>query len=198
VNAAIDGFEFQKRRIDSQIAELRQLLNGDRTEAAAGADSSVPKRKISAAARRRMAAAQKARWAKGGAQTGGSTEVVTAQDGQRATQEPRRQADRRLRQLIVIPNPLSAFRDKHTPRQGVLPRSASRSRGLWSRQATHNAQLCQYAEYVLASAALRHASRLFAACNLLAIPQHLRIQHHSRPEPTCTIRPVAAHHFAKR
>jgi len=49
VNAAIDGFEFQKRRIDSQIAELRQLLNGDRTEAAAGADSSVPKRKISAA-----------------------------------------------------------------------------------------------------------------------------------------------------
>jgi hypothetical protein len=64
INAAIDGFEFQKRRIDSQIAELRQLLNGDRTEAAAGADSSAPKRKISAAARRRMAAAQKARWAK--------------------------------------------------------------------------------------------------------------------------------------
>jgi hypothetical protein len=64
INAAIDGFEFQKRRIDSQIAELRQLLNGDRAEAAAGSDSSVPKRKISAAARRRMAAAQKARWAK--------------------------------------------------------------------------------------------------------------------------------------
>jgi hypothetical protein len=62
INAAIDGFELQKRRIDSQIAELRQLLNGYRTEA--GADSSVPKRKISAAARRRIAAAQKARWAK--------------------------------------------------------------------------------------------------------------------------------------
>jgi hypothetical protein len=64
INAAIAGFEFQKRRIDSQFAELQQLLNGDRTLAAAGADASAPKRKVSAAARRRMAAAQKARWAK--------------------------------------------------------------------------------------------------------------------------------------
>jgi hypothetical protein len=64
INAAIDGFEFQKRRIDSQIADLRQLLNGDHTLAAVGADNSAPKRKVSAAARRRMAAAQKARWAK--------------------------------------------------------------------------------------------------------------------------------------
>jgi hypothetical protein len=63
ITAAIEGFEVQKRRIDSQIAELRQLLNGDRTEPAA-APTSAPRKKMSAAARHRIAAAQKARWAK--------------------------------------------------------------------------------------------------------------------------------------
>ena len=64
IHAAIEGFDSQKRRIDSQIDELRQLLNGDSAET--GTDSGTPgrKRKISAAGRRRMAAAQKARWAK--------------------------------------------------------------------------------------------------------------------------------------
>ena len=64
INAAIEGFESQKRRIDSQIADLRQLLNGDRTEVAGTPRAPARKRKISAAGRRRMAAAQKARWAK--------------------------------------------------------------------------------------------------------------------------------------
>ena len=64
INAAIEGFESQKRRIDSQIDELRQLLNGDRTQAAVGATTSTRRRKMSAAGRRRIAAAQKARWAK--------------------------------------------------------------------------------------------------------------------------------------
>ena len=62
--AAIEGFESQKRRIDSRIDELRQLLNGDRTEAVATSEAPARKRKVSAAGRRRMAAAQKARWAK--------------------------------------------------------------------------------------------------------------------------------------
>ena len=64
INAAIEGFESQKRRIDSQIDELRQLLDGDRTQAAVGATTSTRRRKMSAAGRRRIAAAQKARWAK--------------------------------------------------------------------------------------------------------------------------------------
>lgn len=67
IHAAIDGFEFQKRRIDSQIDELRQLLSGGSTEHSAESEAPVHKRKISAAARRRMSAAQKARWAKAGA-----------------------------------------------------------------------------------------------------------------------------------
>jgi hypothetical protein len=62
--AAIEGFESQKRRIDSRIDELRQLLGGDRTEPAATSGAPARKRKVSAAGRRKMAAAQKARWAK--------------------------------------------------------------------------------------------------------------------------------------
>ena len=62
--AAIEGFESQKRRIDSRIDELRQLLNGDRTELATTSEAPARKRKVSAAGRRRMAAAQKARWAR--------------------------------------------------------------------------------------------------------------------------------------
>lgn len=64
IHAAIEGFESQKRRIDSQIDELRQLLNGGSAEPAAESGTPARKRKISAAGRRRMAAAQKARWAK--------------------------------------------------------------------------------------------------------------------------------------
>jgi hypothetical protein len=64
IHAAIEGFESQKRRIDSQIHDLRQLLNGDRAETGTESGTPARKRKISAAGRRRMAAAQKARWAK--------------------------------------------------------------------------------------------------------------------------------------
>jgi hypothetical protein len=64
INAAILGFEAQKTRINDQIAELRAMLSGDTTEAAATPQGKPSKRKISAAARRRMALGQKARWAK--------------------------------------------------------------------------------------------------------------------------------------
>src|SRR5207249_8535325 len=64
IHAAIEGFESQKRRIDSQVDELRQLLTTGSPEAALASGATAPKRKISAAGRRRMAAAQKARWAK--------------------------------------------------------------------------------------------------------------------------------------
>jgi hypothetical protein len=63
--AAIAGLELQKTHIDSQIAELRSMLPGRRTSSAA-TPSETGKRKrkkFSLAARRKMAAAQKARWA---------------------------------------------------------------------------------------------------------------------------------------
>jgi hypothetical protein len=64
--AAIEGFEAQKTRLDARIAEIRQKLGGGSSEEPA---SSAPpaagrkRRKMSAAARKRIADAQKKRWA---------------------------------------------------------------------------------------------------------------------------------------
>jgi hypothetical protein len=68
IDAAILGFEEQKRRLDGQIAELRAVRNG----ASQMAPASVrPRRKIGAAGRKAIAAAQRKRWAalKGGSAT---------------------------------------------------------------------------------------------------------------------------------
>jgi hypothetical protein len=64
IEAAIEGFEAQKRRIDGQIAELRANLSGAPASHAAEPTAHKPKRKFSAEALRRMREAQKRRWAK--------------------------------------------------------------------------------------------------------------------------------------
>ena len=64
ITAAIRGFEEQKRHIDTQIAELRATLSGAAVSAGAAPEAPARKRTISAAARRRMAAGQQARWAR--------------------------------------------------------------------------------------------------------------------------------------
>ena len=64
INAAIGGFEQQKLRIDAQIAELRAMLH--RGPTATAATPTAPKgkrRKMNAAARKRMSDAQRKRWA---------------------------------------------------------------------------------------------------------------------------------------
>jgi hypothetical protein len=63
IAAAIEGFESQKRRIDTQIGELRAMLSGSGAEGTAAPEAPTRKRKVSAAARRRMAEGQKRRWA---------------------------------------------------------------------------------------------------------------------------------------
>jgi hypothetical protein len=65
ITAAIDGFEAQKTRIDAKIAELRALLPGGSAETtAATSEPATPKRrKMSAAARKRIGDAQRKRWA---------------------------------------------------------------------------------------------------------------------------------------
>src|ERR1017187_8011602 len=78
LTAAIQGFEQQKLRIDAQIAELRTMLPGGRTETAATPE--VPKgkrRKMSAAARKRIGDAQRKRWAesKGTSQPAATSEA---------------------------------------------------------------------------------------------------------------------------
>ena len=65
ISAAIDGFEAKKKRIDAQIGELRSMLNGRPSSTAAASEMPTSRRKkFSAAVRRKMAMAQKARWAK--------------------------------------------------------------------------------------------------------------------------------------
>jgi hypothetical protein len=65
INAAIEGFEAQKRRIDEKIGELRAMLHGVPAKSAAASEApGRTRKKFSAAARRKMALAQKTRWAK--------------------------------------------------------------------------------------------------------------------------------------
>jgi hypothetical protein len=61
ITAAISGFEAQKEQINSKIAELRNMLH--HKDGHAAAEAPKVKRKMSAAARRRIALAQKKRWA---------------------------------------------------------------------------------------------------------------------------------------
>ena len=63
ITAAIEGFESQKRLLDVQIAELRQMLNGTLSEPGAVSAPTPKRRKRSAAVRARMAEAQRKRWA---------------------------------------------------------------------------------------------------------------------------------------
>jgi len=62
--AAIAGFEAQKDHIEARIAEIRSMLDGGRTQATAPTETGRPRKKFSAATRRKMAAAQRARFAK--------------------------------------------------------------------------------------------------------------------------------------
>jgi len=63
INAAILGFEEQRRHISTQITELRAMLLGGPTEPVATPEAPRPKRRLSAAGRRAIATATKKRWA---------------------------------------------------------------------------------------------------------------------------------------
>src|ERR1044072_3549742 len=90
IQAAIEGFESQKLRIDEQIAELRHLLKGDHTAPSGATESRRPTRKMSAAARKRIAAAQRARWAKVRIAASTSQKPSAAGDKARETAKERR------------------------------------------------------------------------------------------------------------
>jgi hypothetical protein len=74
LTAALEGLELQKQRIDEQIREVRLLLGKTSTRrgrppgsknggAAAHAAPTTKRSRLSPAARKRIAAAQKRRWA---------------------------------------------------------------------------------------------------------------------------------------
>jgi len=78
ITAAIQGLEAQKQHLDAQIAELRAILSGPKPTAAA-APQTAKRRTMSAAGRKRIAEAQRKRWA---AATGAS-ESATPQPARR-------------------------------------------------------------------------------------------------------------------
>ena len=86
--AALEGFEAQKTRIETKIAEIRGLLGGT----AVSSDTAKPKRKVSASARRRMARAQKLRWKK---------IKQTSETSQEATAKPKRHMSAGARKRIA-------------------------------------------------------------------------------------------------
>jgi len=75
LEAAILGFEAQKKRIDSQIAELRQMLSGEPIPTAARSRTPAKhtRRSMSAAGRKAISEASKRRWAAFHATSGNST-----------------------------------------------------------------------------------------------------------------------------
>ena len=89
--AAIDGFQEQKKRIDVQIAELRQMLGGNSTHVAAPPEARSRRRTLSAAARARIAAAQRKRWAaQRRASSGAKTAAAPARKKRRLSAAGRR------------------------------------------------------------------------------------------------------------
>jgi hypothetical protein len=74
INAAIDGFQAQKSKLDQRIAELRAMLSGTSVEAVTTPQPTPAKRrKFSAAALRRMREAQRQRWARVRGETAAAT-----------------------------------------------------------------------------------------------------------------------------
>jgi hypothetical protein len=63
INAAILGFEEQRRRLDDQIAELRAMLPGSSVLTPKPRPTVNKKRRMSAAGRKAIAEAQRKRWA---------------------------------------------------------------------------------------------------------------------------------------
>jgi hypothetical protein len=63
LNAALQGLEAQRARLDAHIAEVKRLLGARPQQPSAPAEAPKLKRKMSAAGRKRIAAATKKRWA---------------------------------------------------------------------------------------------------------------------------------------
>ena len=63
LNAALENLTGKRQQIDAQITEIRRLIGNSSQGASTEPATPGPKRKMSAAGRRAIAAAQKRRWA---------------------------------------------------------------------------------------------------------------------------------------
>jgi peptidoglycan hydrolase CwlO-like protein len=87
--AALAGFEEQKNQIDSKIAEVRSMLDGGgHSEPTASTETAKPRKKFSAATRRKMALAQRARYSK--LKGSGPMQAVTAKPKRKVSKAARK------------------------------------------------------------------------------------------------------------
>ena len=93
--AAIEGFEAQKKHIDTQIAEIRQKLGGGSAEPAATPEPGRKRRKMRAAGRKRIAEAQRKRWA------ASRKESAPAKAAKPEAQKPKRRLSAASRKRII-------------------------------------------------------------------------------------------------
>jgi hypothetical protein len=63
LEAALVGYQIERRRIEQAIEDLRGRLGAKKPATKSSTATAHPRRKLSAAARKRIAAAQKKRWA---------------------------------------------------------------------------------------------------------------------------------------
>jgi hypothetical protein len=63
LEAALVGYQHQRDQIDAKIAEIRRQIGGQPPQASAAEGEAPTKRVVGAAGRKRMAAAQRKRWA---------------------------------------------------------------------------------------------------------------------------------------
>jgi hypothetical protein len=106
--AALAGFQLERQRIDAQIAEVEAMLDGSTKAPPLVPDAAPQKRKgkRSLAVRRRMAEAQKARWAKvkGAAQTVTNDGKTKAGKKSAAKKAPARKAGRKKSAAVPTPD----------------------------------------------------------------------------------------------
>jgi hypothetical protein len=94
--AAIEGFEAQKKRLDAQIAEIRQQMTGGSARAVATPEPGRKRRKMSAAGRKRIAEAQRKRWADVKKQSGAAPKAAKSE-----AQKPKRKLSAAGRKRII-------------------------------------------------------------------------------------------------
>lgn len=64
LTAALSGYESQLESVETKILELRRMLGDRPTDGAVPTENGTPRRKFSVATRRKMAASQRARYAR--------------------------------------------------------------------------------------------------------------------------------------
>jgi hypothetical protein len=92
IDAAIEGFTQQRARIDQKIAELRAIRSGQPASSATPEPVPGKRKRFSAASRKKMAVAQKARWAKLKGETEPATATPTASKRKRKMSAAGREA----------------------------------------------------------------------------------------------------------